>query len=141
MGENIKKNCRYVLTLKYYLRKNKQSCSHATHNILSSCTEAVQKVASIYFAWSGEELKHVSYCHMALQNVETKEQCMQWKHTHLPNKPKKFKTNAICQKADSNCFQGSSAGGIHAIIDHNVKSLLQNNKKQLHRISHSEQKA
>jgi hypothetical protein len=67
-------------------------------------------------------------------NIETKEQSKQWMHTHSPNNPKKFKqTLSACQKADGNCFLGqerSAIGGIHATMDRNVSSVMQNTKKK-----------
>jgi hypothetical protein len=55
-------------------------------------------------------------------------------HTHLPNKPIKFKqTLPTCQKADGNCLLGwesSADGGIHATRNHsNVTSVLRNTNK------------
>jgi hypothetical protein len=68
-------------------------------------------------------------------NVETKEQSMQWMHTHAPDKPKKFKQTSACQKADGNCFVGqerSADGGIHATRDHNnVTNVLRNTDRNL----------
>jgi hypothetical protein len=66
-------------------------------------------------------------------SVETKKQSKQWRHTHSPNKQKKFRqTLSPYQKADSNCFLGqerSAAGEIHATRDHNnVRSASRNNK-------------
>jgi hypothetical protein len=54
--------------------------------------------------------------------------------THIQQtSQKKFKQMYACQKTDDNCFLGqerSADGGIYAVKDHNIRSLLRNTKKK-----------